>query len=208
MGELQIYYCDNDAVHADPVGLDFGQFDAYYKVSEVAPSLARLASYDACLAEVQGERSEVKTIISRARQWITDGEVSTLLSYIEDLQRDEARNRNAIKLHLETIADLQRRLDLQHKSVYFLERTNSATSHSLNLAKSLLSAAEARERVLIERLKVSPVMVERVFVVMRKFDCFFCFADDTLRTLIVDWLGIALAAQPAAVEQGENNSPL
>jgi hypothetical protein len=39
---MQRYYCDNDAVHSDPVGLDFGQFGTYYKSHEVEGELARL----------------------------------------------------------------------------------------------------------------------------------------------------------------------
>lgn len=42
MTELQIYYCDNDAVHTDPVGLDFGQFDKYVKHEE---SMAEIERY-------------------------------------------------------------------------------------------------------------------------------------------------------------------
>lgn len=41
---MQKYYCDNDAVHPDPIGLDFGQFDTYYKTHEVDAELTRLSA--------------------------------------------------------------------------------------------------------------------------------------------------------------------
>lgn len=50
MTELQIYYCDNDAVHTDPVGLDFGQFDKYVKHEE---AMAEIAAKDAEIEDLK-----------------------------------------------------------------------------------------------------------------------------------------------------------
>lgn len=76
-------------------------------------------AFTANLTAVRGERSEVKAIIARARQWITDSEVNTLLHYISDLESTEAAWRSAYDVWLaETaardarIAELHRQLDL------------------------------------------------------------------------------------------------
>lgn len=71
---------------------------------------ARLTSYDACLTQVREEMPEVSAIAHSVAQYGAEmyggaiDDVKTLLAAIDKLQSTEGANRNAIKLHLETIA--------------------------------------------------------------------------------------------------------
>ena len=140
---------------------DNHQMENVYEVLRVihAHALAlqqREAARLACALEVSGEHPEIPEIKKRAEArrddfhfgWTVgqnylyaDSDVHKLLGIVDKMLAHEAANRNAIAVHLATIADLQHRLDLQHKQVQFLEDVDSATSHRLNLAESMLETA-------------------------------------------------------------------
>lgn len=106
---------------------------------------SRLASHDACLTQVREEMPEVALVRKHFERdgygkfGSTRDSVQWLLSAIDKLQSKEGANRNAIKLHLETIA--ARELANEHL------REGMA-----NLATKLVDA-EARERGLREALE-------------------------------------------------------
>jgi hypothetical protein len=87
----------------------------------IANLLSRLASLDACLREVREEMPEVEEIRKvhaaanpqqREHGWqFAYDSIDRLLSAIEKLQSKEGANRNAIKMHLETIAADRKRIE-------------------------------------------------------------------------------------------------
>lgn len=113
---------------------------------QLAAVTAERDAFTAALSRVRAERSEIKAITSRARQWITDSEVNTLLHYISDLERTEAAWRSARDAWLAETAARDERIQRLTQALREIKSSKSEVME-INHAIAVAVASEALEGI-------------------------------------------------------------